>query len=289
MSQLPDLSNRIALVTGSSRGLGAAVARRLADAGADVVVTYRKRSEEAESVAEAVRGRGARAWVYQLDMSDIESIEALFEQIAAGPGGLDILVANAAATSFVPLMEASVRQIERSYAISSTGFLRAVQLAVPMMETRGSGHIVGISGADTRTYIPAHGILAGAKAAMETMIRYLACEVGSRGITVTGLNPGTIMGESIEMMLGKDLYAGAVKMEARSHPLRQAAGPDDIADPVVLLCSDAARWMSGTIADADGGSVFAMCGRWMAEAAENSLGGSGVESADLGPSVQSLE
>ncbi len=91
------------------------------------------------------------------------------------------------------------------------------------------------------------------------------------------------------MMLGKDLYAGAVKMEARSHPLRQAAGPDDIADPVVLLCSDAARWMSGTIADADGGSVFAMCGRWMAEAAENSLGGSGVESADLGPSVQSLE
>ncbi|MEL7207121.1 MAG: SDR family oxidoreductase [Actinomycetota bacterium] len=289
MSQLPDLTDRVALVTGSSRGLGAATARRLADAGADVIVTYRRKVDEAEAVADEVRDRGRRAWTHKVDMAKVDRIEALFEAIAEEPGGIDILVANAAATSFVPLMEASVRQVERTYAISSTGFLRAVQLAVPMMEARGGGHIVGISGADTRTYIPAHGILAGAKASMETMVRYLACEVGDRGITVTGLNPGTIMGESIQMMLGAELYAGAVEVEERSHPLRAAAGPDDIADPVVLLCSDAARWMNGTVADADGGSVFAMCGRWMSESAENAMHRAGLDESALGPSVEKLD
>lgn len=289
MSQLPDLTDRIALVTGASRGLGAAVSRRLADAGADVVITYRRKVDEAEAVAAEVRERGRKAWTHKADMAKIDRIESLFEAVADDPGGLDILVLNAAATSFVPLMEASVRQVERTYAISSTGFLRAVQLAVPMMEARGGGHIVGISGADTRTYIPAHGILAGAKASMETMIRYLACELGERGITVAGVNPGTIMGESIEMMLGEELYAGAVQVEERSHPLRAAAGPEDIADPVVLLCSDAARWLNGSVVDADGGSVFAMCGRWMAESAENAMHRAGLDGDALGPSIQSLD
>ena len=291
MDQLPDLTDRVALVTGSSRGLGAAVARRLATAGADVIVTYRRRTAEAEAVADQVRAEGRRAWTHPVDLSEPNRIEALFEAVAAEPGGLDILVANAAATSFVPLTEATVRQIERTYAISVTGFLRSVQLAVPLMAGRGGGHVVAVSGADTRTYIPAHGILAGAKAALETTVHYLACELGDQGITVTGINPGTIMGDSIRMMIGDELYAGAVEVEARSHPLRTAAGPDDIADPVVLLCSDAARWLNGAVVDADGGGVFAMTGRWMAESAENALARAGRsgEPGAAGPSVERLD
>ncbi|NNL65212.1 MAG: SDR family oxidoreductase [Myxococcales bacterium] len=280
------LDGRIALVTGSSRGLGRATALALARAGADVVVTYRKQAEEAEAVAGEIRGLGRKAWVHALEMGDVASIDALFDSIAAEAGGLDVAVLNAAATAFKPLMEAEPRHLERTYAISTVGFLRAVQRAVPMMEARGGGTILGISGADTRTYIPAHGILAGAKAAMEAMIRYLACEIGERGVTLLGVNPGTVMSDSMRTMLGDAVYEHAVRYESRTHPLRTAARPDDVAEPVVLLCSPAARFLHGSIIDADAGSVFAMCGRWMEEGTRALVERGKVEAAEAGPSAK---
>ncbi len=280
-----DLSGKTALVTGSSRGLGRATALGLARAGADVVITYRKQPEAAEEVAAAVRAEGRRAFVHALDMGSTESIDALFDAVAAEPGGLDVLVLNAAATSFRPLLEAEPRHLERTYAISTFGFLRAVQRAVPMMEARGGGSILGISGADTRTYIPAHGILAGAKAAMETIIRYLACELGERGITIVGANPGTIMSDSMRTMLGEKVFATAERYESRSHPLRQAAQPHDVSAPLVLLCTPAARWLHGSIVDVDGGSVFAMCGRWMDEGTRALVERGRVEADETGPSA----
>lgn len=263
----PDLSGKLALVTGSSRGLGRATALALADAGADVVVTYRKNETEAHAVAAAIEASGRRAHVHALDLEEPESIAALFDAIEREAGGLDLCVLNAAATSFRPLMNAEPRHLERTYAISCVGFLLAVQRCVPLMQARGGGTIIGVSGADTRTYIPNHGILAGAKAAMEAMIRYLAVEIGRKGITVLGVNPGTILGESIEKMLGP-MMKYAVESEERSHPLRTAAGPEDIAAPIVMLCGPSARWAHGTIVDLDAGSIFAMCGRWMKESGE---------------------
>lgn len=281
----PDLSGRICLVTGSSRGLGRATALALAAAGADVVVTYRKQREEAAAVAESIRELGRRAFVEHLDLEDVPSIDALFAKVAEEVGGLDVLVLNAAATSFRPLMEAEPRHLERTYAISTVGFLRSVQKAVPLLEARGGGTIIGVSGADTRTYIPAHGILAGAKAAMEAMIRYLACELGPRGITIFGVNPGTIMSDSMRTMLGDALYATAERYESRSHPLRQAAAPGDVAEPIVLLCSPLARWLHGSILDADGGSIFAMTGRWMDEGARAAMKKGEVDPSEAGPAA----
>ncbi|MDJ0786881.1 MAG: SDR family oxidoreductase [Myxococcota bacterium] len=280
-----DLTGKTALVTGSSRGLGRATAIGLARAGADVVVTYRKQADAAEEVAAEIRALGRQAFVLALDMEQIESIDGLFEAVKRGPGRLDVLVLNAAATAFRPLMEAKPHHLERTYAISTVGFLRAVQNAVPLMEANGGGTIVGISGADTRTYIPAHGVLAGAKAAMETMIRYLACEIGDRGITILGANPGTIMSDSMRAMLGDAIFASSVRYEERSHPLRQAAQPEDAAASIVLLCSPAARWLHGSIVDTDGGSVFAMCGRWMDEGTRALLKQGKVEASDVGPSA----
>ncbi|MGI9612612.1 MAG: SDR family oxidoreductase [Acidimicrobiales bacterium] len=279
-----DLTDTTALVTGSSRGLGRATALALARNGADVVVTYRSKDAEAQEVADEIRGLGRKAWVHQLDMEDVDSIDALFALVAADVGHLDLLVLNAAATSFKPLLEAEPRHLERTYAISVVGFLRAVQKAVPLLEPRG-GTIIGISGADTRTYIPAHGILAGAKAAMEAMIRYLACELGPLGITILGVNPGTIMGDSIRLMIGDDLYDAAERFDARSHPLRSAATPDDIAEPIVLLASPLSRWMHGTIIDADGGSIHAMTGRWMDEGTRATLNELGLDADAAGPSA----
>lgn len=261
--RLPDLGGRVALVTGSSRGLGRATALGLAAAGAEVVVTYRRDAEAAAEVAASIRDGGGRAWVQELDMGDEASVGACFDRITDEIGRLDVCVLNAAATSFRPLLTAEPRHLRRTYDISVVGFLLAVQRCVPLMSGRG-GTIIGVSGADTRTYIPDHGVLAGAKAAMEAMIRYLAVELGPTGITVLGVNPGTVMGDSIRLMLG-DLFPYAVEAEERTHPLRRTAGPADIAEPIVMLCGPSARWAHGSIVDLDAGSVFAMCGRWMHE------------------------
>lgn len=281
-----DLTGKAAIVTGSSRGLGRATAIALATAGADVAVTYRTNADEAAAVADEIIALGRRASTHQLAMESQESIEALFQSIEAEHGGLDIAVLNAAATAFKPLMEAEARHLRRTYAISVEGFLRAVQLAVPLMEARGGGTIIGVSGADTRTYIPAHGVLAGAKAAMESMIQYLACEIGQRGITILGVNPGTIMGDSIRLMMGDELFDQAWDFDARTHPLRTAATPDDIAEPIVWLCSPQARFAHGSTINADGGSVFAMCGRWMDEGTRAMLADGSLSSEEAaGPSA----
>lgn len=283
------LAGRTALVTGSSRGLGAATARRLARAGCDVVITYRKQEDAARDVAAAVEAAGQRAWVHRCDVGEVDDVDALLEAVAdpdRGPGRLDLLVANAAATSFRPLLEAEPRHLERTFAISVGGFLRLVQQAMPMLEASGRGRVVAVSGADTVTWIPAHGILAAAKAAMESMIAYLACEVGEKGVTVIGVNPGWIDGDSLQAMLGP-FYESASEVERRTHPMRATMSPDDVAEAVVALCTDAARLMSGSVVRADGAGVFAFCGRYItlsAEAAMAASDGSLVAGADA-PSV----
>ncbi|NLV56662.1 MAG: SDR family oxidoreductase [Acidimicrobiales bacterium] len=282
MSDTLSLQGRTALVTGSSRGLGAATARRLARAGCDVVITYRRKDREAAAVAEAVEATGRRAWVHRCDMSRIDHIDALMDAVedpATGPGRLDVVVANAAATSFRPLMDAQPRHVERTFAISVTGFLRLVQRAVPLMEAGGGGRIVAVSGADTVTWIPAHGILAAAKAALESMVAYLACELGERGITVVGVNPGWIDGDSLQLMLGP-FYEAAADVERRTHPMRSTMSPDDVAETVALLCTDAARLTSGSIVRADGAGVFAFCGRFIQLAAEQAMAAGAVDPGD---------
>jgi enoyl-[acyl-carrier protein] reductase III len=264
------LAGRTALVTGSSRGLGAATARRLARAGCDVVVTYRKQEDAAREVAAAVEAAGQQAWVHRCDMGSIDDIDALVAAVAdpaTGPGRLDVVVANAAATSFRPLLDAEPRHLERTFAISVTGFLRLVQQAMPLLEASGHGRVVAVSGADTVTWIPAHGILAAAKAAMESMVAYLACELGERGVSIIGVNPGWIDGDSLQLMLGP-FYEAAADVERRTHPMRRTMSPDDVAEAVVALCTDAAQLMSGSIVRADGAGVFAFCGRFITLAAE---------------------
>ena len=259
-----DLSGKIALVTGGSRGLGAGLVRRLAGAGADVVLTYRRAEREAQAVAEQARALGRRAWVLPVEMGETESIEALFQAVDDQAGGLDICILNAAATSFRPLMQAEMKHLHKTYAISVFGFLRAVQLALPRIAARGGGTILGVSGADTRAWIPSHGILAGAKAAMESMIQYLAVETGDSNVTILGVNPGAIRTESVDVMLG-ELAEPLLEKERLTHPIRRLATPDDVAEAIVLLCTPSARWAHGTVVNLDAGGVFAMWGRFTKE------------------------
>lgn len=283
MTDAQPFLGRTALVTGSSRGLGAATAILLARQGADVVVTYRRREDAAREVAAGIEAAGRRAWVHRCDLGELDDVEALMDAVAdpaTGPGALDIVVANAAATSFRPLLEAEPRHVEKTFAISVTGFLRLVQRSVPLLEAngRGSGRIVAVSGVDTVTWIPAHGILAAAKAAMESMVAYLGVELGERGITVVGVNPGWIDGDSLELMLGP-FYDHLSALEARSHPLRRTMSPADVAEAVALLCGDGAKLMNGGIVRADGGGVFSFCGRYINLGVEQALAALPAEGA----------
>jgi enoyl-[acyl-carrier protein] reductase III len=254
------LADRTVLVTGGSRGLGAATSRRLAGMGARVVLTYRREAEEAERVAADCGAETPGARAEQVDLLEEESVRALFERVTERDGHLDVLVANAAATAFKPLLELKLHQIDKTFAISIRHFLLMAQLAYPLLQPRG-GRIIAISGADTVGYIPGHGLLAAAKAGMETIVRYLACELGPQGVTAVGVLPGYIDTDSIRLMAGP-FHDKLLAAEEQTHPLRTAATPEDASEVVALCCLPEARWLNGQIVQNDGAGIFAYMGRF---------------------------
>jgi enoyl-[acyl-carrier protein] reductase III len=258
-----DLKGRIALVTGSSRGLGRETAIRLAGLGAVPIVTYKSQAEAAEAVAKEIESRGGSCHVRQLDMGEASSIDALFDWIEGpeGPGGLDILIANAAASAFKPLLAVKPHHVDKTFAITITGFLTAVQRAVPQMESRGGGRIIAVSGVDTRAYGPAHGLLAAAKAGMEMLVRYLEVELAGTGIRVVGVNPGAFHSEGPKLLFGA-LYDRIMNALAWAHPRRVIDEPSAVSEAVVLCCTDAAEMLAGQTVDLDGASIFALPGKF---------------------------
>jgi enoyl-[acyl-carrier protein] reductase III len=197
-------------------------------------------------------------------MGSTTSIEALFDWLvgAEGPGALDILVANAAATSFKPLLAVKPHNVEKTFAISVTGFLTAVQRAVPLMQARGRGRIVAISGGDTRQYGPVHGLLAAAKAAMETLVRYLQIELHGTGVTAIGINPYAFRSDSMVMQFGA-VYERLIRTLDAVHPRGAIPEADDVAEVVALCCTDAATWLAGDTLVVDGGGAFALGGKFV--------------------------
>lgn len=244
-------AEKIALVTGSSRGIGRAIALRLARDGADVVVHYRRQTAAAEDTAAAIQALGRRALVVQGDWGDTAAVRQIFVRLRETFGVLDIFVANAAATAFKPLLDMQPHHLERTFAITVQNFLVAVQEAVPLMHGR-SGKIVTVSGIDARRYIPLHGALAAAKGALETLTAYLACELAPQGISVNGVNPGFVETDSAHVF-GDTVYRLLEKNIATYTPMKRLGTPDDIANVVAFLCSAEAAWICGQTVMVDGG------------------------------------
>ena len=242
---------KVALVTGSSRGIGRAIALRLATEGADVVVNYRRQTAAAAETAAAIEALGRRALVVQADVGESDAVQALVDQVSEEFGRLDIFVANAAATAFKPLVELQKHHLDKTFSITLTSFVLAVQLAAALMPT-GEGKIVTISGIDARRYIPLHGALAAAKGALEVLTTYLACELAERGIQVNGVNPGFVDTDSAHVF-GDEVYRLLEKQIVTYTPQRRVGTPDDIAKVVAFLCSDEAGWICGQTLMVDGG------------------------------------
>jgi enoyl-[acyl-carrier protein] reductase III len=248
------LAGRVALVTGGSRGIGRGIALRLAADGADCAITYRTRAEQARAVVGELEALGRRALALPLALDEPSQVPDAVAKAAETFGRVDVLVANAAATAFRPLLEQKPHNVEKTFAISVQSFVAAVQAAAPVL--REGGRIVVVSGIDSHQAMTGHGILGAAKAAMESLVRSLALELGPRGITVNAVSPGLLDTESSRLYFERGL--GVVWNEASARiaaatPVRRLGTADDVAALVAYLASPAAGFLTGQTILLDGG------------------------------------
>ena len=249
------LDGRVAVVTGASRGMGRAIALRLARDGADCVVMYRRNAARAGEVVTEVERLGRRALALPIELGEPAQVAPAFARIGEAFGRVDIVVANAAATAFKPMLEQKAHNIERTFAISVQSFVAAVQAAVPLMGGR-PGRIVAVSGIDSFQAMTGHGVLGAAKAALESLVRALAMELGPLGITVNGVNPGLVETDSAQMYVERGIsqeYREAVARVVAQTPVRRAGTGEDVAGLVAYLASDAAGFLTGQTIVIDGG------------------------------------
>ena len=249
---------RVALVTGCSRGIGKAINERFALQGYRCVVHYRRDEQAAQAACEELRALGAEPLVVRADLGSEDEVRAMFDRIRDELGRLDVFVANAASSALRPLLDVEPRHTRRVFDQAVVDFVLSVQLAVDLMD-RG-GRIVAISGVQSRTVVPGYGLLGPAKAAVEQLVKYLAVELGPRGITVNAVVPGFIETQSARISLGED-YDRSARRLVEHIPVGRPGQPDDVADLVAFLASPAAAFLTGESIVIDGGmSAFGVPG-----------------------------
>lgn len=249
-----DLKGKRALVTGGSRGVGAATARLLARAGADVGISYRSRSADAEAVMAAVRAEGVSAWAEAGDLADPDAVEALFARARREFGGVDIVVANAGIwpVEDVPVAAMSTEQWRRTVAINLDGVFYTVRGAAGMLADGGRIVVVGSTAGQRGEAF--HADYAATKGALISLVKGVAVELAPRDITVNCVAPGWIDTEMAELPYAGD---GRSRIEA-TIPLGRVASADDVAGPILFLCSALGRHVTGEILNVNGGAV--LCG-----------------------------
>ena len=246
----PELKGKVALVTGASRGFGRAVAQRLAKELANVVVNYRRSRAEANKVVEEIKARyPVEATAIRADVGSEKSLDSMFEQINKIFGRLDILVANAAFGVPGSLLETNAHRFQVTMDASGRSLLSLAQRAVPLMENKW-GRIVSITSEGGRMVIPGYGAVGVAKAALESITRYLAVELADKGIVVNGVVAGPCFTRSFSVIPGaRELIDQAV---CRA-PMRRTINEDDLANLVAFLCSNEASMICGQFIYVDGG------------------------------------
>lgn len=252
MSETLPFSGKTALVTGSGRGIGRAIALHFARLGADVVVNFfRNRAPAGETAAEIER-LGRRALLVKADVGDLDDLQRLFDETERTFGGLDILVHNAASGYNRPVMEQKPKGWDWTMNINARPLLFAAQRAVPLMEKRGGGHIVSISSPGSGRVLPDYVVVGASKAALESLTRYLAVELAPRNIHVNAVSPGVVETEALQHF--DALSDRSVIREAiAATPAGRLVTPEDVAGVVAFLCTPAAAMIRGQVIVVDGG------------------------------------
>ena len=242
------LAGKVALVTGASRGIGAAIAERLARDGAAVVVNYVSDSSAAQRVVDAIIGSGGTAVAIQTDVGQVKQARELVAETLRRFGRLDILVNNAAVANRGPLAEIEEADFDRLFTINVRAPLFLVQAALEAL-TEARGAVINISSAATRTVSASMHVYTATKAAIDMLTQTLARELGPHGIRVNAVAPGTTETD----MLAKVTSAAGREAAVERIALRRLGRPNDIAEVVAFLASDAGYWITGEILHANGG------------------------------------
>jgi enoyl-[acyl-carrier protein] reductase III len=239
-----------ALVTGGSRGIGRACALALAARGADVAITYVENREAAEATAAEIEGMGRRTLVLRGDVADAGSNAEAVDRAVSELGPLRYLVANAANGTFAGVDDLTVEQWDYTMAAHARALLLLAQRASPSMRENGGGAIVAISSLGARRVYDAYAAFGTAKAAIESLVRYLAVELGPHGIRVNCVAGGVVVTDLFRAIPEWETIAAA---SAERSPLRTVLDPGDVADAVSFFASDAAKRITGQTLTVDAG------------------------------------
>lgn len=236
------------LVTGASRGIGKAIALRLAKDGYDIAVNYNSNAERAEQTAEEIRALGVSAKTYKADTSNIDEVKAMFRELRKDFGGLDVLVNNAGVVDDAYLLMVGQESLEKSLSINIKGYINCAQQAALRMAGAGKGLIINVSSVSSILAVEGQTVYSATKGAVNSMTATMAKELAPRGIRVNAVAPGFI-GTDMLKSIPEDLAAKYVE----AIPLKRFGTAEDVANVVASLCSDDFSYMTGQVIVLDGG------------------------------------
>ncbi|MHB8735171.1 MAG: SDR family oxidoreductase [Terriglobales bacterium] len=247
---MTDLNGKTALVTGAARGIGRAIALKLAQNGADVLINYVTSEDRATALAAEIFALGRRAEIIAADAIKPEGIEKMFGVVRERFGHLDIFINNAIdVATFGPVMRQKRDAWEHTINDNTTALLLSAQQSAKLMKGR-RGKIVSLSSLGSTYYIPGYAAIGVTKAATEALTRYLAVELGKDGINVNTVSAGPIETDALKLF---STFASMKEACEKISPAGRIGTPEDVAEVVAFLCSDAANWIYGQTLIADGG------------------------------------
>ena len=242
-------SNRVAIVTGASRGIGAAVAERLANDGFTIVINYSGDTKSAETLARKIEARGGRALTARADVSDPAAVRGMFDAAEAAFGGVDVLVNNAGIMKLAKIADSDDALFDQQIAVNLKGSFNAMREAAKRL--RDGGRIINFSTSVVGVKLETYGVYTATKAAIETMSAILSKELRGRSITVNAVAPGPVATELFLNGKSPELIERMAKM----NPLERLGTPQDIAASVAFLAGPNGSWINGQTLRANGGMV----------------------------------
>lgn len=249
-----DLTGRVAIVTGSSRGMGRACILRLAQAGADCIVNYVTSRSAAMETAGEILALGRKVHVIKADVSEEDDVRSMMEYIEREIGQLDIVVSNAATGGFRPLLAANQRHFQNTFNTNVLALLYLVQSAMPLLErAQGRGKVVALSSHGSDMALPWYGLIGSSKAALESLARHLTLEVGDRGVNVNVVKAGLVETDSTRRIPN----AGDMFDHRKDKTMMgdRMLSVDDVANAVLFLASPLADLIQGETLTVDGGAA----------------------------------